>query len=218
MGVPLHVALRGIERSFDSHAAKPRARSVKSLFYCQEEVEAQFADWLESQRGATPAAQPLTETNGNPAAQATDDTAADARLPFPRAEIIRHLRRVLEEIETARVRALTLSDINAAPLTETVPRIAARLSELTDDFARAVRPDAEALEATLNDLETLSDATLLECVPASVLQTWQTETLTQLQPYRKNMEQELYSQTARNLLLKRARAYFGVPRFSLFHL
>src|ERR1700753_1145972 len=53
MGVPLHVALRGIERAFDSYEARPRNRSVKSLMYCQEEVEAQFAEWLESQRGAS---------------------------------------------------------------------------------------------------------------------------------------------------------------------
>ena len=60
MGVPLHVALRGIEKSFDSYESKPRKRSVKSLFYCQEEVEAQFAEWLESQTGATPEAAPET--------------------------------------------------------------------------------------------------------------------------------------------------------------
>src|ERR687890_1353881 len=51
MGVPLHVALRGIEQSFDSYESKPRRRSVKSLLYCQEEVEAQFAEWRESQTG-----------------------------------------------------------------------------------------------------------------------------------------------------------------------
>src|SRR3954464_3334604 len=52
MGIPLHVALRGIERAFDSYESKPRRRSVKSLFYCQEEVEAQFAEWQESQVGS----------------------------------------------------------------------------------------------------------------------------------------------------------------------
>src|SRR6187455_1625755 len=30
LGVPLHVALRGIEKSFDSYESKPRKRSVKS--------------------------------------------------------------------------------------------------------------------------------------------------------------------------------------------
>src|SRR5437660_4742157 len=47
-GVPLHVALRAIEHAFDSHEAKKRKRSVKSLLYCQEEVEAQYAEWLET--------------------------------------------------------------------------------------------------------------------------------------------------------------------------
>src|SRR5256714_7319629 len=51
-GVPLHVALRGIEQAFDSYEAKPRRRSVKSLLYCEEEVEAQFAEWRERQQGA----------------------------------------------------------------------------------------------------------------------------------------------------------------------
>src|SRR5437867_13150923 len=43
-GVPLHVALRAIEHAFDSHEAKKRKRSVKSLLYCQEEVEAQYSE------------------------------------------------------------------------------------------------------------------------------------------------------------------------------
>src|SRR5919206_3859489 len=45
MGVPLHVALRGIEKAFDSYESRPRKRTVKSLMYCQEEVEAQFHEW-----------------------------------------------------------------------------------------------------------------------------------------------------------------------------
>src|ERR687884_2022726 len=72
-GIPLHVVLRGIEKAFDSYEARPRNRSVKSLFYCQEEVEAQFAEWLESRRGAhataddgdaEKASQPSGETGG----------------------------------------------------------------------------------------------------------------------------------------------------------
>ena len=53
MGIPLRIVLRGIERAFDSWESKPRKRSVKTLLYCQEEVEAQYAEWLESRVGAT---------------------------------------------------------------------------------------------------------------------------------------------------------------------
>ena len=52
MDIPLHVALRGIEKAFDSWESKPRKRSIKSLLYCQEEVEAQFAEWREARVGA----------------------------------------------------------------------------------------------------------------------------------------------------------------------
>ena len=89
MGVPLHVALRGIEKSFDSHAARPRNRSVKSLMYCQEEVEAQFAEWLESQRGASAVVGDGAEAQGGEGASGSDESAApDGRgLPFPRPVI-----------------------------------------------------------------------------------------------------------------------------------
>ena len=53
-GIPLHIVLRGIERAFHSHESKKRKRSVKSLLYCQEEIEAQYAEWLESRVGANP--------------------------------------------------------------------------------------------------------------------------------------------------------------------
>src|SRR5215216_6169608 len=87
MGVPLHVALRGIEKSFDSYEAKPRKRTVKSLFYCQEEVEAQFAEWVESQTGAhAPAGEAAADEGG---AVATVEEAGRS-LPFPREVIAAH--------------------------------------------------------------------------------------------------------------------------------
>jgi hypothetical protein len=40
----------------------------------------------------------------------------------------------------------------------------------------------------------------------------------QLAPYRKQMEDAIYQQTLDNLLLKRLREQFAVPRLSLFYL
>jgi hypothetical protein len=39
----------------------------------------------------------------------------------------------------------------------------------------------------------------------------------QLKPYRNQMETAIYNQTFNNLLLKRLREQFGVPRLSLFY-
>ena len=51
-GIPLHIILRGIENVFDAHDKNPnKRRTIKSLSYCKEEIEAQYAEWLEMQVG-----------------------------------------------------------------------------------------------------------------------------------------------------------------------
>src|SRR5437899_8832627 len=82
-GVPLHVVLRAIEHAFDSYEAKKHKRTVKTLLYCQEEVEAQYAEWLESRVGSHEKKEEL------------DDGSES---PFPRARVIEHLERSLQEL------------------------------------------------------------------------------------------------------------------------
>ncbi|HYJ47809.1 MAG TPA: hypothetical protein VEV81_14425, partial [Pyrinomonadaceae bacterium] len=133
MGVPLFVALRGIERAFDSFEAKPRRRSVKSLLYCQEEVEAQFAEWQEAQVGAAT----VDEQNGE---HTSEQAADDSHLPFPRASILGHLesaRALLTQLCGEREKK------QGDDLSDTLSRAASRLEELEKDFKRAARPSAE---------------------------------------------------------------------------
>lgn len=206
MGIPLHVALRGIERSFDSYESKPRKRTVKTLFYCQEEVEAQFAEWLESQLGANDAA-----LNGEDGEQESVET--DARLPFPRRSILEHLagaRLSLVNICKERKRKDAFFDV--------LERTAARLEELEKDFSHARRPDAERLESDLTGLEKNLDEAILQSMSAEDLNRARSETEEQLQPYKNRMERSTYQQTFENLLLKRLRQQHGLPRLSLFYL
>jgi hypothetical protein len=209
MGVPLHIALRGIERAFDSFEAKPRHRSVKSLMYCQEEVEAQYAEWLESQVGAGPSVPDGDEqANGG-------GFEGEARLPFSRAAILEHMgraRRMLLEICDERKKA------RDPALCDTLSRVAARLQSLEEDFARAARPDAERLEDSLTHLESMLDEALRLSVAPNELAAARAETEAQLRPYRNRMERATYEQTLDNLLLKRLRDECGLPRLSLFYL
>lgn len=210
MGVPLHVALRGIERAFDSFEAKPRRRSVKSLLYCQEEVEAQFGEWQEAQVGAA--------ANGEHDGDDTDEqtaTSGDARLPFPRAVIIEHLERV-------RAALLQICDERKKSrkddFCDALARAASRLKELEKDFARAARPDAEKLEESLTSLEKMLDEALRASISANELATARAASEEQLQPYRNRMEHAVFEQTLDNLLLKWLRGKHGLPRLSLFYL
>ncbi len=206
MGVPLHVALRGIERSFDSFEAKPRRRSVKSLLYCQEEVEAQFAEWQEAQVGAA------EEKNGERAPQERGD---DSHLPFSRAAILEHLGRVsgalLQICDERRKR-------RKDDLCDALARAVSRLKELEEDFKRAARPDAEKLEDALTSLEKILDEALLSSLSPRELKAARAEAEEQLEPYRGRMERSIFEQTLENLLLKRLRDGHGLPRLSLFYL
>jgi hypothetical protein len=212
-GVPLHIVLRGIEQSFDSYEAKPRRRSVKSLFYCQEEVEAQYAEWLESQVGGVASA----ETGAAENTPANDEASAtgNGALPFPREVIAGHLAESRKSLERAFVEQ---QKRGAGELCEALARAASRLSELEKDFAAAARPDAEQLEGALNDLENLLDRALRAELSPAQLDARRAEAAAQLEPYRKRMERATYEQTLDSLLAKLLREAGGLPRLSLFYL
>jgi hypothetical protein len=217
MGVPLHVVLRGIERAFDSYEARPRKRSVKSLMYCQEEVEAQFAEWLESQRGAsTTTTEAATDATGASVTE-SDATEDESRgLPFPRAVIAAHLAESRDALKRAcEERRGRASEVE---LCEALARAASRLEELAADFERAARPRAELLESSLSDLESLIDRALRTSLSAEAIEDKRAEAEEQLRPYRARMERATYEQTLDNLLAKALREEARVPRLSLFYL
>jgi phage terminase Nu1 subunit (DNA packaging protein) len=199
-GVPLHVALNGIERAFDSYYSKPRHRTVKTLLYCQEEVEAQYAEWVESQIGAT-----NDNVDGSP--------EPSIELPFPRNEILNHLDSVREElIEIHRRRA------KEDALGEALLRVATRLQELKEDFASAIKPNAEKLETSLTQLEDVLHQALIASLSSVEIDTAHSEVASQLHSYKNRMDQSTYELTLSNMLSKTLRERHSIPRLSLFYI
>jgi hypothetical protein len=199
-GVPLHVALRGIEHAFDSHQSKQRKRSVKTLLYCQEEVEAQYAEWLETRVGSQE--------------ETPEETSAENKSPFPRDVVLAHLARSLDELTKLhhdRVHA------NEDELSEALARAAALLAEVRDDYETAATPDARKLEASLTGIDRMLDEAI-RIVAGDELQVIDTEIDAQLKPYKRHMDKAAFEQTRDNLRRKRLREHFNVPRLSLFYL
>jgi phage terminase Nu1 subunit (DNA packaging protein) len=198
-GVPLHVVIRSIEHAFDSHAAKKHKRTVKTLLYCQEEVEAQYAEWLTSRVG----------TNEAPASadEVTEST------PFPRAAVLAHLVRSREELTQRQA-----DHGNEDEWGEVLSRALHLLTELEDDYATAATPDTRKLEDSLTGIDRLLSDTLQLTVSPEQLASIKAELAEQLEPYRTRMEKAIYQQTTENLLLKRLRDLSGIPRLSLFYL
>src|SRR4051812_4852580 len=136
-GVPLHVALRGIEHAFNSYDARKQKRTVKTLLYCQEEVEAQYAEWLESRVGGH-------EENAN------DD---EDKSPFPRAAVLQHLGRTLQELTALAKERQEQQD----ELSEAFERAATLLAEIRTDYESSTHADSRKLEESLTGVERLLD-------------------------------------------------------------
>lgn len=197
-GIPLHIVLRGVEKSFDSYEAKPRKRTVKTLLYCQEEVEAQFAEWVESHVGSAGDA-PESETESD-------------KTPFSFAAITEHLdrsRNALAELAKSRTQEDDLS--------EALTRAVALLVDIESDFASSTTLDTRKLEDSLTGLERMLNDSMFSVATTTTLEELKNGIKEQLKPYRSQMEAAVYKQTFDNLLLKRLREQFGVPRLSLFY-
>jgi len=195
-GIPLHVVLRGVEKSFDSYESRPRKRTVKTLLYCQEEVEAQYAEWVEARVGSS-----------------SENAESDSdKTPFSFAAISEHLqrsRKTLSELASSRKQE--------DDLTEALTRAAALLGDIEKDFASGATLDTRKLEDSLTGLERLLNGSILSVVDSTALDELRKSVKEQLKPYRAHMEAAVYKQTFENLLMKRLREQFAVPRLSLFY-
>ena len=200
-GVPLHVAVRAIEHAFDSHQSKQRKRAIKTLLYCQEEVEAQYAEWLESRVGSHE--------------EAETHPADERESPFPRDAVVAHLARSLDQLGALHEERRETHDDE---LTEALSRATTLLAEIKEDYASAAHPDARKLEDSLTGIERLLDDAIRMAVTESELESAHAEIDAQVKPYKRQMDKGAFQQTRENLLRKRLREHFGVPRLSLFFL
>lgn len=197
-GIPLHIVLRAIEKAFDSYESRPRKRSVKTLLYCQEEVEAQYAEWLESRVGANDEKE---ETN--------------EKTPFSHQAVSEHLKHShlsLSELVQKR-RAIVEDD----DLTEALERAIAIITEIEAGLSAGEALDTRRLEDSLTGLERLIKDAMFAVITPESLESVKAAIAEKIKPYRKQMDKTSYQQTFDNLLLKQLREQFGIPRLSLFY-
>lgn len=106
-GIPLHIVIRAIETVFDGFEKQPNQnRTIKSLFYCREEVEAQFAEWTAAQVGGH------------------SDGSRELEGQFSREAIVEHIEKAITAIKA----------IEEPGLREDLDRAVARLEELLDNL------------------------------------------------------------------------------------
>jgi hypothetical protein len=111
-GIPLHIVIRSIESVFDVFDKQPPGtRSIKTLFYCREEIEVQYNEWLTAQTGRS-------STNG-------DDQVETG---FTKATVAEHIASAIASLRSN----------TGGSLQEDIARAIDRLEELsanlTDNF------------------------------------------------------------------------------------
>lgn len=205
-GIPLHIVVRAIETVFDGVDKKPKTgRAVKSLFYCKEEIEAQYGEWLEMQTGKNGAGKIPDSKFQTPDSERQDSSSSKNEL-FSDEIIKNHLEKVSSDL-------LEVMKNSKGDFRGTLERILRHLGELEKNF-----DSTEKLEESLEKLDILLDESLLKTVGKDELAKFQAETAKQLASYKNKMESDVYRRTFDLMLLKRLREKAEIPRLSLFYL
>jgi len=205
-GVPLHIVLRGINRSFDTYDKRPsKIKKINSLLYCLQEVEACNEEFRESQVGAhQPEPQPQVE-----------ESASEPQDQFSKPIILEYLAQKLANLKTAKAKATAADN---SMLTEAIERSISRLVEILDDIENRTRLNVEGVERDLTSIEGLLLQELLRSVPEERKTALQAEGKLQLKAYKQTMSKEGYKTTLSNYVDKRIRELHGIPRLSLCYL
>jgi len=211
-GIPLHIVLRAINKSFDAYDARPRKyRKVNSIFYCQQEVEASFAEYRLAQVGGGSVSN-ITQTGEAPATPTADKRAVE---PFPKPLLLEFLSRSDNELRAA---AGIAQESGRGEVASAIKRARQRLDEIRGEVEGAKRANAEAIEHDLDTLDYLLLASARRDIGAEGIAALREEAEAQLKAYRKKMDKAIYEQTLENFVARRLRESNNLPRLSLFYL
>ena len=206
-GIPLHIVLRAINEAFDGYDARAQKyRKINSIFYCQQQVEATFADYRLAQVGGDSVASP---------SEAKRSGSANPIEAFPKDVLFAFLARCDDDLRTAGSRALASG---RTALESAIDRARARLNEITVEVEQSSRVDAEALERDLDGIDRIVLEGARESLGEEELQKIRAEAESHLRSYRKKMDTAIYEQTVQNFISRRLREMNSIPRMSLFYL
>jgi len=207
-GIPLHIVLRAINESFDAYDARAhKFRKVNSIFYCQQAVEASFAQYRLAQVGGP-----------EPRSQPRDDSAAgtaSSQTVFPREVVLDFLARCDKELCAAHNKA---SAEGRAAVEDAIARGRARLAEIVAEIEGSTGIHAEALERDLDAIDRMILEGAIAAQGEDGIRQIRAEAQSQLRSYRKKMDKAIYEQTLQNFISRRLRDVNGIPRLSLFYL
>lgn len=204
-GIPLDVALKGIDRAFESYQRSRRGglgKPLKSLAYCTDAVLEAAEEQQEAAAGSGPKA--------GRAARATPKEM------FSREEIKAYFARNVD-----RVRAVA----GKLAVSQAEPEFSSRLLEIAKSLESSIAlldtlgsVDLEDMERRLTILDDKQQALIASHISEERMLQMRREMDGQLAAYRKKMKAEQLALVEKQYIQKRLLEEFGLPRLSLFYL
>jgi hypothetical protein len=208
-GIPLEVALRGIDIAMDGFFSRQQRASAKinSLCYCHDSVIQAYESYLEARVG---------ESRSDPEAEPGDEgagSAPDSRTETETKETLDYVSGIIEEI-----RALAAKQVPGDAILEGLMRVQERLESMIPPPGPGKGVDMEAMERDLGMADALLVETLLALVPEEETAEWEKEARSELKVYRKKLPKEMYLKIRESFLRSKVHHKFNIREFSLFRL
>jgi hypothetical protein len=200
-GVPLQVALRGIDIAMDGFFSRQHrgTSKVNTLCYCHDSVMTEFASHQESRVGES------SEEKGS------EDSAEKSQSGHAEAQALL-LQRINE------IKALVAKQYLSERALSGIQRALDRLEEILKHLETSSELDSEALERDLG----IVDGILMEELSPEILPekmaVWENEAKSELKIYKKRLPKETFERIYRNFLNSRIRQHFDIGELSVFHL
>ena len=187
-GIPLHVVLRGIDRSFES-AQKRQKRTPNSLYYCLPAIVETFEEHSRALLGTSHSA----SQSNSPESSSPEG--------FCQKDVLEYL----EELENS------IKEQQGEVFDRSIRQLGALKSELK--CARML--DYEALDRSLGRIGEMLAEALRSKLTAKQIQELEAKVNREMKIYRKRLSKEMYGQLRQNYLNGKVRKLFGLPEFSL---
>jgi hypothetical protein len=203
-GVPLQVALRGIDIAMDSFVSRQRGSSkVNTLAYCHDSVMAEYANHMESHVGESLETGAST-TDGGSSADSKEEPGIRAIIDF--------ISERIDEIK--RLDAKQLQESTA----DGIARVLTRLVEVLEGLKSSGRIDSESLERDLVIIDELLVNELRASISAGQVLEWEAEAKNELKVYKKNLPKETYEKIRSNFIRDRIHRNYRIGELSIFRL
>ncbi len=203
-GVPLQVAIRGIDIAMDGFLARQRSSSkVNSLCYCHDSVMTEYASHLESRVGES--SEPLKARDGN-------ETGAEKAESPAVAASLEYICERMDEIKALSAKQCLESTI------EGISRVLARLDEVCRNLERGEHIDSEVLDQDLTIIDDLLVTELRKSISPEQMLEWEKEAKKELKVYRKRLPKETYERIRGNFIRDKIHRRFNIGELSVFRL